>query len=57
MAAVIFKWRRGSLTDAEYKSKRRERKRRQKLGLPLEDPEEEAEINDDKVSLQLIHTV
>lgn len=47
IVCLIFKWRRGSLFDAEFKRKKREMARRKKLGLPLDDPQEEA--NADKV--------
>ena len=33
-ACLLFKWRRGALTDADFKAKRRENKRRAALGLP-----------------------
>ena len=31
---LLLKWRRGDLTDADFKAKRRENKRRAALGLP-----------------------
>ena len=33
-ACLLFKWKRGALTDADFKAKRRENKRRAALGLP-----------------------
>lgn len=33
-AILLIKWRRGGLTDADFKAKRRENKRRAALGLP-----------------------
>lgn len=41
---IVIKWRRGSLTDAEYKRKRREAQRRKKLGLPPLTAEEEEKM-------------
>lgn len=33
-ACLLFKWKRGALTDADFKAKKRENKRRAALGLP-----------------------
>ena len=52
-ACLLFKWRRGALTDADFKAKKRENKRRAALGLPpIKDMDElETEVNASLVHL------
>lgn len=50
-ACLLFKWKRGALTDADFKAKKRENKRRAALGLPpIKDMDELETENEHKLA-------